>query len=124
MRIKSRLGSTCLFLAISIQVFPGIVAAQSPKASSSDASPRLSEQEIRGEGLFLQRCSLCHLPKVVKPFKSFGPSLTGVLKGASPAKEKTVRLFISTGVPAKMPGFQSALKPDQFDDLIAYLKTL
>ena len=117
-----------LSLAICLLLLAGSVPAQSqdkPQAAASPkANPHLSEQEIRGEGLFLQRCSLCHLDKVVKPYKSFGPSLAGILKGASPAKERTIRLFISTGVPDKMPGFQYGLSPDDFNDLIAYLKTL
>lgn len=123
---------TAVLVVFGLFWWPGTVTGQSQTAQSqkhaasaaTTPGQHMTAQEIRGEGLFLQRCSLCHLDKTVKPYKSFGPSLTGRLKGASPAKEKGFRLLISSGVPDKMPGFQYALNPDEFDDLIAYLKTL
>ena len=118
------LGTAPFFLALCLFSFPARAVAQSEKAPVRTVNRNLSDQERQGEGVFLQRCSLCHLPKVTKPYKSFGPSLTGVLKGASPAKEKGIRQFISLGVPDKMPGFQYALTSNDMDDLIAYLKTL
>ncbi len=126
MKMTVRFNMTPLLLAIYSLSLGMNVQAQSPQAPPSGTSsrPHLSEQEIRGEGIFLQRCSLCHLDKVVKPYKSFGPSLAGVLKGGAPAKERAIRQFISVEVPDKMPGFQYGLSPDDFNDLIAYLKTL
>jgi mono/diheme cytochrome c family protein len=85
----------------------------------------LSEQETRGEGLFLQRCSLCHLPRKLK-FGSpptVGPSLSGAFKGVTPDTEKALRQFILKGSP-DMPGFQYSLEPKEMDDLVSYLKTL
>jgi mono/diheme cytochrome c family protein len=85
--------------------------------------------------LFLQRCSVCHLPKEVKPtfdvpqelwwktLPSYGPSLTGVFKNAKPDREKFIREAIAKGGP-NMPGFQYGLEPKDIDALIAYLKTL
>ncbi|OFV97295.1 MAG: hypothetical protein A3H28_02895 [Acidobacteria bacterium RIFCSPLOWO2_02_FULL_61_28] len=98
-------------------------AAQDNPASSSE--PKLTEQEERGRGVFLQRCALCHLPKIQKPktVPAVAPLLDGVLKNAPPAKEATVRNQILKGSP-NMPGFQYGLDPKELDDLIAYVKTL
>lgn len=85
----------------------------------------MGAQERRGEGLFLQRCSLCHLPRKLK-FGSpavVGPSLAGQFKDATPEQMKVLRGFILKGGP-DMPGFQYGLEPKEIDDLIAYLKTL
>jgi len=122
-----------IFLAVASLTLVFCLLSWLPRVSAQSESEEppvrsvnthLTDSERRGEGLFLQRCSLCHLPKVSKPYKSFGPNLTGVLKGATPAKEKAVRLFINNGVPDQMPGFQYALNSSDMDDLINYLKTL
>jgi mono/diheme cytochrome c family protein len=88
--------------------------------------PNLNAQEKSGEYLFLQRCSLCHVMK----YGRSGPrlptvwlNLDGLFKNAGPDQENTVRAFILKGTP-RMPGWQYTLRPNQIDDLIAYLKTL
>ena len=99
--------------------------AQNKPAVSTAVSVKLSEQETRGEGLFLQRCSICHLPRKLK-FGSpatAGPGLGGLFKDAGPADLKVLRGIILKGSP-NMPGFQYGLEPNQVDDLIAFLKTL
>jgi mono/diheme cytochrome c family protein len=101
------------------------LVAQGKPAVSQPAAEKLSEETRRGEGLFLQRCSLCHLPRKLK-FGSppvIGPSLSGQFKDASPEQLKILRGFILKGGP-DMPGFQYGLEPSEIDDLIAYLKTL
>ena len=101
------------------------VTAQNQNSSTPSRAQKLSEQEFRGEGLFLQRCSLCHLPRKLK-FGSppvIGPSLSGQFKDATPEQMKVLRNFILKGGP-DMPGFQFGLEPKEVDDLIAYLKTL
>lgn len=85
----------------------------------------MDEQTRRGEGLFLQRCSLCHLPRKLK-FGSpsvIGPSLGSQFKDATPDQMKVLQGFILKGGP-DMPGFQYGLDTKQLDDLMAYLKTL
>ena len=92
------------------------------KTVTENASP---DQATRGEGLFLQRCSLCHLARKLK-FGSpptLGPSLKGAFKGATPDTERALRRFILKGGP-DMPGFQYSLEPKEMDDLVSYLKTL
>jgi mono/diheme cytochrome c family protein len=99
--------------------------AQNKPATAITASEKLSEQETRGEGLFLQRCSICHLPRKLK-FGSpatAGPSLTGLFKEAGPDDLKVLRGIILKGSP-NMPGFQYGLEPRQVDDLIVFLRTL
>jgi mono/diheme cytochrome c family protein len=99
--------------------------AQDKPVVTSPATEKLSEQARRGEGLFLQRCSLCHLPRKLK-FGSppvIGPSLSGQFKDAAPDQLKILRSFILKGGP-DMPGFQYGLDPKEVDDLIEYLKTV
>jgi mono/diheme cytochrome c family protein len=99
--------------------------AQSKSAAVLPNSGKLNEQEKRGEGLFVQRCSLCHLPRNLK-FGSpavIGPNLGGQFKDAGPDQLKILRSFILKGGP-EMPGFQYGFDPEEVEDLIAYLKTL
>jgi len=99
--------------------------AQNNSSSTLPATRKLTEQESRGEGFFLQRCSLCHLPRKLK-FGSppvIGPSLSGQFKDADSEQLKVLRGFILKGGP-DMPGFQYGLEPKEVDDLIVYLKTL
>lgn len=99
--------------------------AQGKPSTTPPGAEKMSEEEMRGQGLFLQRCSLCHLPRKLK-FGSppvIGPSLSGQFKDAAPDQLKILRGFILKGGP-NMPGFQYGLDPKEVDDLIAYLKTL
>lgn len=101
------------------------VLAQAKPDATHASTLKLTEQESRGEGLFLQRCSLCHLPRKLK-FGSpavVGPNLSGLFKEADADQQKFLRGFILKGDP-KMPGFQYGLEANEVDDLIAYLKTL
>jgi len=98
--------------------------AQSKPAATARAAAKLSEEERRGEGLFLQRCSICHLPRKLK-FGSppvIGPILSGQFKDATPEQMKVLQGSILKGGP-DMPGFQYGLEPKEVDDLISYLKT-
>jgi mono/diheme cytochrome c family protein len=117
--------STVFWLATISSGGTAILRAQSKPAATPPAAEKLSDEERRGEGLFLQRCSLCHLPRKLK-FGSppvIGPILSGQFKDATPDQLKTLRGFILKGGP-DMPGFQYGLEPKEVDDLIAYLKTL
>jgi mono/diheme cytochrome c family protein len=99
--------------------------AAAPSGSAKSSERKLSDQETRGEGFFLQRCSLCHLPRKLK-FGSpavVGPILSGQFKDADPDQMKVLRNYILMGGPG-MPGFQYGLEPREMDDLIAFLRTL
>jgi mono/diheme cytochrome c family protein len=90
--------------------------------NSTAATPALNEQQRRGEALFVQNCTLCHMPSNQK--KKLGiqaPRLEGLY--GEDADTDTLRKFIQQGVPGKMPGFRYGLEPNQVDDLVAYLET-
>jgi mono/diheme cytochrome c family protein len=100
------------------------LCAQAKPAATPAVATKLSDEQRRGEGLFLQRCSICHLPRKLK-FGSppvVGPILSGQFKDATPEQMKVLRGFILKGGP-DMPGFQYGLEPGEVDNLIAYLKT-
>lgn len=102
-----------------------LLAQDRPGRKPTVQEKAMSDSETRGEGLFLQRCALCHLPKILK-FGSppvVGTNLSGVFKKASPDEEKALIQFFQKGT-ADMPGFQYGLDPKQLDDLVSYLKTL
>jgi len=103
----------------------GGLLAQSKGTAAPPMPEKLSEAARRGEGLFLQRCSICHLPRKLK-FGSppvIGPSLSGQFKDAGADQMKILRGFILKGGP-DMPGFQYELELKEVDDLIAYLKAI
>jgi mono/diheme cytochrome c family protein len=95
---------------------------------------KLTEQQIRGAGIFTKHCALCHLPKT---FGAGGdkfccmppvePNLIGshmFNKDITPDQEAVLRRFILNGGPTLMPAFKYGLDPKEIDDIIAYLKTL
>jgi mono/diheme cytochrome c family protein len=103
------------------------VRAQSTKPGSVFTPiPNPNAQQKRGEYLFLQRCSLCHVMKYGRAgarLPAVWMNLAGLFKDAPPDQENTVRQFILKGTP-RMPGWQYTLQANQIDDLIAFLKTL
>lgn len=102
-----------------------IAALLPASVQSQEASrPAAVDQVKRGETWFYQRCSLCHLGRVLKneAHESMARSLEGLFKSAPPTREADVRILVQSGN-LRMPGFRY-LDRDQLDDLIAYLKTL
>jgi mono/diheme cytochrome c family protein len=101
-----------------------LLFAQSVNSTAQSGPKKLTEQEIRGEGVFLQHCSLCHLPLKEKGRTThYGPPLPGVFKDADPDQEHDLRQIILNGTD-RMPAWQYALRAKDIDDLIAYLKTV
>jgi mono/diheme cytochrome c family protein len=108
-----KIGSTILLLS------GFLLAGASSRSQDSAAKP---SAEIAGKKLFLQRCSVCHLPRLYdEDPHPYGPKLDGVVK--SPETEERARKAIREGGP-RMPGFQYGLEPGEIDDIIAYMKTM
>ena len=89
----------------------------------ADTEPKLTEDQARGEGLFLQKCSVCHMQRIFKWGKppARGPNLAGVFKNASADEEKVLKELIMKGNP-DMPGFRYDIDSEQMNALIEYLK--
>ena len=92
---------------------------------SSAAVLAAAPDPAKGKAVFSQNCAGCH---ATSDQKMMGPGLKGLFKkdklanGQKPT-EAAVRAKIDAGGSA-MPAYKNTLKPEQKDDLIAYLKTL
>ena len=84
------------------------------------SSRTLSEVQLEGKQLFVQRCSVCHLPGNAA-YHAIAPLLDGKLIAAH--GDTFVRQQILRGS-AKMPGFQYVFEPSEVDKIIGYLKLL
>ena len=98
----------------------GLLAGSIPLAAQT---PKLSERELAGKKLFLQRCSICHMPPLNTPEdpdpKPYGPKLNGFVRNQ--ATEDLARQTILNGT-TRMPGFQYGLTKEQIETIIGYLK--
>jgi len=79
----------------------------------------------KGEAVF-ENCSVCHNADSTEA--KVGPGLKGLFKreklvNGKPTNEANVRALINEGTSA-MPPMGDAMKDDEKDNLIAYLKTL
>ncbi len=80
----------------------------------------LTPIQAAGKKLFVQRCSVCHLP-ALPSYVAYGPVLDG--KTLADLGEQAVRGQIMRGS-ARMPGFQYTLSAAEIDETVDYLKTL
>src|ERR1700692_631217 len=93
-----------------------------PTRKSTAARPTLNEQQKSGEALFVQNCTLCHMPtNQKKRLKIQAPPLEEMY--GEDADSDALRQFIQRGVPGMMPSFRFGLDPKQVDDIVTYLKT-
>ncbi len=118
-----KLKVTCGVLAVPALLFVIASAGFGQGKPERPTSNSLTAQQYRGEGIFLQRCSACHLRRDLKfgspPTK--GPSLQGLFKAADADEQAQLREVILKGGP-NMPGFQYGLRQNEVEDLVAYLK--
>ena len=130
MKTISRRISHSLLLILSVFIFSVVSSAQESGVDRSTASvrksaaarPSLNEQQKSGEALFVQNCTLCHMPSNQKKrLKIQAPPLEGMY--GENADGDVLRQFIQQGVPGMMPAFRFGLEPKQVDDIVAYLKT-
>jgi mono/diheme cytochrome c family protein len=127
-RTRRRLPAILLTLAFAATFYLGaaaLAADERPGPRPTPEETKLTDQQFKGQNLFFQRCSLCHMARALKGGNppTVGPSLKSVFKSASADEEKDLRTFILNGTP-HMPGFRCALSPKEIDDLIAYLKVM
>ena len=99
--------------------------SKTPARSASDVVPlpsvkSLTPSQAAGKKLFVQRCSVCHLP-ALPSYVAYGPVLDG--KTLADLGEQAVRGQIMRGS-ARMPGFQYTLSSAEIDETLDYLKTL
>jgi mono/diheme cytochrome c family protein len=78
-----------------------------------------------GKKLFVQRCSVCHLPPlgVVKE-NPYARVLNGYMRGPESVARAREVIRKGTAGTQGMPGFQYTLEPEQIENIIAYLNTL
>jgi mono/diheme cytochrome c family protein len=102
----------------------GVLLSSVDAKAQQPARPATTASEIdTGKKLFVQRCSVCHMPPM-------GPGqprpvarlLAGLVK--SPETEAVARLIIQKGIPTRMPGFEYGLEPREIDSIVAYLRTV
>jgi len=91
--------------------------AQGPAADRTEVQ--------RGEAWYYQRCSICHMGRIVKDttYQPMALPLDGVLDDASPEREQFVREYIRQGS-LMMPGFRYSFNQTELDELMAYLRSL
>jgi mono/diheme cytochrome c family protein len=122
-RLRTSVRAGCFALVLLALPASGQTAGRVQQPSSAQ-DLTLTGDAARGEFLFLQRCSVCHLNLAKSgPVPGAGPSLKGVLKDASPEREAKVRTQIRIGS-ARMPGFQYGLTATQLEQLMAYLRVI
>ena len=82
----------------------------------------LSEAEVKGRKLFVQRCALCHDPLGQPSYpRTPGPWVDG--ETIKRIGEDGAREQIMSGS-RRMPAWRYALEPAQIDQIIAYVKTV
>jgi mono/diheme cytochrome c family protein len=122
-----------LFSLLLLAAFSQAQTGESAKKQEAPVAPRpagdivplpsitsLTAAQAAGKKLFVQRCSVCHLP-MLPSYTAFGPLLDGKLVALR--GDAAVREQIMQGS-ARMPGWQYTLSAAEIDQMIAYLKTL
>jgi mono/diheme cytochrome c family protein len=84
------------------------------------SSKSLAATQFAGKKLFVQKCSVCHLPELPS-YTAYGPLLDGKIVAAR--GDAAIREQIMNGS-ARMPGWQYTLSPAEVEEIIGYLKTL
>jgi mono/diheme cytochrome c family protein len=119
MKVTRRLAWSIVLVGASL--LPPVVGAQ--EAPGGAGSAPQTDQQFRGEALFLKNCALCHIHTAQKGRLKIQASteLIGLFKRPT-TTEDAVRRILQNGVSGLMPTFRYALSSSEMDDLIAYLK--
>ena len=127
-RFKARIGPAVLIVPLLLPS-PAKNGARAEKQAAPETtrtivplppSKSLSAPQLAGKKLFVQRCSVCHLPGLPS-YSTYGPPLDGKLVASR--GEDAVRELVLHGT-ARMPGWQYTLKPEEINEIIGYLQTL
>lgn len=89
-----------------------LLVAQPIVASETPADP------TEGATLFASNCSGCH---GADGSGGVGPALVGEGALAGLEDAGAVAGFVSVGVPGRMPGFETRLRPDEIEALAAFV---
>jgi mono/diheme cytochrome c family protein len=96
-------GAAVLTIALLFTVSPTVAGVGLPDAD-------------RGLGLFQANCAGCH---GAGGEGGIGPALAGGLSRFGSIEE--VVSFVSTGVPGRMPGFETRLSPDEINAVVEFV---
>ena len=120
---RARCVTGVLLLASCVFAVPLALAAQGGGEPRPRPGVPQTDQQRKGEALFFQNCTLCHVFSGQK--KALGIQATTELIGLykkPTITDATVRNQVTQGLPGFMPSFQYTLRPNDVDDLIAYLR--
>jgi mono/diheme cytochrome c family protein len=119
------LGRTVVTLALCLAL--GALAGCDVERRKSDAELGLNPQQSAGRKIYDNYCDRCHRPYSTKGRK--GPGLKGLFQHqylpqtGLPANDDRVTDIIRNGRP-DMPGYSQVLRPEDMQNLLAYLHTL
>jgi mono/diheme cytochrome c family protein len=124
---------TSIFCGLALAFYTAAQTGESSRKDEARAAARanadpvplpsiksLTSAQAAGKKLFVQRCSVCHLP-ALPSYTAYGPVLDGAV--VADRGEEAVRLQIMHGSP-RMPGFQYTLSTAEIDQIVSYLKNL
>jgi mono/diheme cytochrome c family protein len=113
-----------LLFSLCVVISPINQAAQRAGAPGPQPGVPQTDQQRRGEALFVQNCPLCHVYSKQKQDVDVLAStfLIGMFRGDKPLTDAMARRFIMEGIPKMMPTFKYQLDSKQIDDIIEYLK--
>ena len=109
-----------VFFVMTAAAFVQAAQEKPPAASNNPADA------AAGKTIFEQRCAICHFSDSAA--KKIGAGLgglyaRGVFSNGKKVDDAATTAWIEKGN-KDMPGFKSALKPEQIRSLVAYLRTL
>ena len=100
--------------------------SQSERVKKEGLRPTGKGNALKGRAVFEDQCAICHFSGSSE--KKVGPGLKGIYRygkfaDGKKVDDKSMRAWIESGG-KDMPSFKESLKPEQIDDLIAFLRTL
>jgi len=84
------------------------------------SAQNLTAQQQHGRQILTQNCNVCHLPQESGSIKTYGPRLD---KSATNGDDNLMREVITNGL-VRMPAWKYTLKPQDVNDIIAYVRTI